>query len=190
MRRKIAKYRRELESMLGNPPITCLMLAEPFFLPQEEWIPIPASFKSNIVVGTGYRTEQEEGRWLFDAVTERLQARLQSSAEERPATVAAMETPRYGAPQIVRPRLGQSTFRALVTEAYGRRCAVTGKRPFQSWRPRTFSRMPAAAPTRSATGCCRSPQKCRGVGLGEVGEPLLPAPSTGQSVQHCVRVTR
>lgn len=128
MRRRISKYRREQEATLGNPSITCLMLAEPFFLPRDEWIPVPASFKSNVVVGKGYNTKDEEGRWLFNAVTERLQVKLQPSTEHRPATVAAVETPRYGAPQIVRPRLGQGTFRALVTEAYGRRCAVTGEK--------------------------------------------------------------
>jgi putative restriction endonuclease len=33
--------------------------------------------------------------------------------------------PRYGAPQLIQPRLGQGTFRIAVTEAYGRACAVT-----------------------------------------------------------------
>lgn len=33
--------------------------------------------------------------------------------------------PRHGAPMLVRPRLGQGTFRIAVTEAYGRACAVT-----------------------------------------------------------------
>lgn len=32
---------------------------------------------------------------------------------------------RYGAPQLVRPRLGQGTFRIAVTDAYQRACAVT-----------------------------------------------------------------
>lgn len=126
MRRRIAKYRRQTPEALGNPPITCLMLAEPFFLPREEWILVPASFKSNIVTGKGYDTREGEGRELFEAVKERLQGRVPSGT--RPATLAAAATPRYGAPRIVTPRLGQGTFRALVTEAYGRRCAVTGEK--------------------------------------------------------------
>ncbi len=34
----------------------------------------------------------------------------------------------YGAGTIVYPRLGQGTFRVLVTDLYQRRCAVTGER--------------------------------------------------------------
>jgi putative restriction endonuclease len=35
---------------------------------------------------------------------------------------------RYGNPILVHPRLGQGAFRLLVTDAYERRCAVTGER--------------------------------------------------------------
>ena len=34
----------------------------------------------------------------------------------------------YGDPVLVRPRLGQGTFRVLVTDNYRRRCAVTGEK--------------------------------------------------------------
>ena len=36
-------------------------------------------------------------------------------------------TERYGTPRLVRPRLGQATFRIAVLDAYGRACAVTGE---------------------------------------------------------------
>lgn len=35
---------------------------------------------------------------------------------------------RFGEPVAVRPRLGQGAFRVLVTDLYGRRCAVTRER--------------------------------------------------------------
>ncbi len=38
------------------------------------------------------------------------------------------KTVRYGKPHLIRPRLGQGAFRVLVTDAYGRRCAVTQER--------------------------------------------------------------
>lgn len=42
--------------------------------------------------------------------------------------MAAEEAARYGAEFLTRARLGQGAFRVLVTEAYARRCAVTGER--------------------------------------------------------------
>jgi putative restriction endonuclease len=35
---------------------------------------------------------------------------------------------RFGEPTLVTPRLGQGAFRVLVTDAYERRCAITGER--------------------------------------------------------------
>jgi len=35
---------------------------------------------------------------------------------------------RFGAPQLIRPRLGQGAFRVVVTDVYGRRCAVSRER--------------------------------------------------------------
>jgi hypothetical protein len=43
-------------------------------------------------------------------------------------TEQAIAEHRYGSPNPVQPRLGQGAFRLLVTDAYGRRCAVTGER--------------------------------------------------------------
>ncbi len=47
---------------------------------------------------------------------------------EETATVAAIESHGFGKPQIVFPRLGQGSFRIVVTEAYERRCALSGER--------------------------------------------------------------
>jgi putative restriction endonuclease len=35
---------------------------------------------------------------------------------------------RFGQPTVVYPRLGQGSFRVLVTDIYDRRCAITGER--------------------------------------------------------------
>ena len=34
----------------------------------------------------------------------------------------------YGSPTLINPRLGQGAFRVLVTDAYKRRCAITGEK--------------------------------------------------------------
>ena len=38
------------------------------------------------------------------------------------------ESPRYGSDVTVKPRLGQGGFRIIITDAYERRCAVSGER--------------------------------------------------------------
>ena len=45
-----------------------------------------------------------------------------------PATLAAIDAPRYGTPTLVAPRLGQGSFRALVTDVYRYRCAISNER--------------------------------------------------------------
>ena len=120
MRQRIAHYRSD-ETILDprvDPPIGCRILTQPFFWPREQWLPVPPSFAQNIVTGKRYSTDEEEGRQLWDAVSNRAPSPLNS-----PRTAA-----RFGSPQMVRPRLGQGAFRLQVTDAYERRCAVSGEK--------------------------------------------------------------
>jgi putative restriction endonuclease len=121
MRRRIEKYRRE---RIGpGDTIGCILLRAPFFFDESLWIPSPPDFALNIVQGKSYDTETPAGRRLWDEVTARLQAMAPL------ASVASQDIPRiYGDPVLVRPRLGQGTFRLLVTDNYQRRCAVTGEK--------------------------------------------------------------
>ena len=52
--------------------------------------------------------------------------------QERLQTTALLaqldDSARYGEEYPVRPRLGQGAFRAVVTDVYHRRCAITGER--------------------------------------------------------------
>ena len=129
MRDRIAKYRRVPIGPMENPTIGCILIAEPFFFTESHWIPIPKDFSLNIVQGKGYDSKDgTTGKALWEAVTERLKADASSSRDPGPATVAAVESARYGEPILVRPRLGQGTFRVIVTDAYERRCTITGER--------------------------------------------------------------
>ena len=89
---------------------------------------MPADFPLNAVQGKGYDTELLTGRKLWEAVVERLDRRRATSISAGPAIAAAVEGARYGAQQIVMPRLGQGAFRVMVTDAYGRRCAMTNEK--------------------------------------------------------------
>jgi putative restriction endonuclease len=120
MRERIVRYRRRTGEVLTNrsdPIIGCRILVQPFFWPAEAWLPIPESWKPNIVTGRGYDTEDTEGRLLWEAVTARLEA-----------FAAPLRIRREGKPHLVTPRLGQGAFRLAVTDGYGRRCAVSGER--------------------------------------------------------------
>ncbi|HLY91229.1 MAG TPA: HNH endonuclease [Acetobacteraceae bacterium] len=120
MKRRIAKYRRQPVAEREDYHIGCRVLEQPFFLPRERWIPVPASWSSNIVSGKRFDTESVDGRTLWDALGDSLTGIAD--------TGSAVETLRYGQPTLVRPRLGQGTFRLAVTDTYERRCAVSQER--------------------------------------------------------------
>ncbi len=129
MRERISRYRPSPIRPTENPNIGCILLAEPFFFSQDEWIPTPSNFKLNTVQGKGYDAENDgAGKSLWAAVTERLATPATTKRVPGPATTAAVGSRRYGSPVLVRPRLGQGTFRVIVTDAYERRCTVTGER--------------------------------------------------------------
>ena len=127
-RTRIAQYRRGSIASNEDPDIGCIILSEPFFFPEDQWIPVPSNFALNIVSGKGYSTEEQTGRALWAQVTERLKIFAISRIDPGTATIAAVEGPRYGDPIPVRPRLGQGGFRVVVTDAYERRCAITKER--------------------------------------------------------------
>ena len=67
----------------------------------------------------------------------RLQARPSQVREQADAVTTSKE--RYGAATLIQPRLGQGTFRVIVTDAYSRRCAVTGERVLPVARSGSYS---------------------------------------------------
>jgi putative restriction endonuclease len=127
-RRRISKYRRQPIRPHEDPNIGCIVLAEPFFFPQDLWIPAPPDFSLNIVRGKGYDTEDVIGQLLWNEVVDRLARCSVYRNEESTETKSIIESSRFGKPVTVLPRLGQGAFRVLVTDAYGRRCAFTRER--------------------------------------------------------------
>jgi len=101
------------------------LLAQPFFFPEDQWIPVPEDWSPNIVRGKGYDLTTGLGKKLWDEVELRLQGR--SDILKQVPSIAD-EAARYGTPIIVTPRLGQGSFRIIVTDTYQRRCAVTQER--------------------------------------------------------------
>lgn len=103
--------------------VGCVVLRDPCFFDERDWIAVPASFSPNIVSGKSYSLTEPEGAALWAEVQVRLQSR-----PRRPGAVAEPDQRMYGDPALVRRRLGQGTFRVRVIDLYERRCAVTGER--------------------------------------------------------------
>ena len=124
MRRRVEKYRRDPAHPHEDYKIGCILLEQPFFLPESQWIPAPRDWHPNIVQGKGYELTGEIGRELWGQVQNALAGR------EQPSPLAPVAEPgeRYGEPILLRPRLGQGSFRIAVIDVYERRCAVTRER--------------------------------------------------------------
>jgi putative restriction endonuclease len=122
MRRRIIKYRRVDPSDREDFTIGCRILTQPFFFSEFNWIPVPANWSPNIVAYKIYSTADQDGQFLWSAIQERMQRRATPQFDE------LSDEDRYGSPVLVKPRLGQGAFRVIVTDAYRRRCVVTGER--------------------------------------------------------------
>ncbi|MCG8355524.1 MAG: HNH endonuclease [Kiloniellales bacterium] len=120
MRARIAKYRRADPDDRSDFAIGCRILTQPFFFGETDWIPVPESWSPNIVSFKTYNTADAEGLALWEAVNDCL--------SRHPVPGMAAGHARLGNPHLIRPRLGQGAFRVLVTDIYGRRCAVTQER--------------------------------------------------------------
>ena len=125
VRASIARLRRDNPRPWEDYVIGCILLVEPFFWAEDEWIPVPEDWHRNIVRGRTYDLESRVGRRLWDEAVVRLQGRELSDR----VTESVVGAPGgYGDPILTPHRLGQGTFRAMITDAYGRQCAITRER--------------------------------------------------------------
>jgi putative restriction endonuclease len=108
--------------------IGCTILANPFFIEQSAWIADPIGWSSNIVRGKMYDSMESAGGELWSNLQHRMMPQSLETSQLNEPLFVAESGEKYGAPVTIRPRLGQSSFRVLVTDAYQRRCAFTGER--------------------------------------------------------------
>ena len=121
--------RQRLADLAHNPhlltdndrPIGCISVAATVFFTPDEWVPVPTDWQPNIVSGRRYDLTQGEGKKLWMSCLERAQAQGAGNGW----LDDALDRERFGKPQIIRPRLGQGSFRIAVLDAYGSACAVT-----------------------------------------------------------------
>ncbi|MBC7508620.1 MAG: HNH endonuclease [Ferruginibacter sp.] len=125
----ILNYRSDKYNI--NPTIGCIVLNNPIFFKQEDWIETPSDWGKNIVQGKSYDSEDLMGKGIWERVEKLLEKYLYiQSANERESQFILEEPtfPAYGNLILTKVRLGQGAFRVLVTDAYSRKCSITGEK--------------------------------------------------------------
>jgi len=122
MRRLIERRRQVF--FASDYEIGCILLEQPFFFRQEDWIPAPEDWHPSIVQGKTYDLTYGLGKRLWEQVEIRLQAKPHLLKKKE----IVEERSLYGTPATILPPLGQGSFRILVTDAYQRKCAITQER--------------------------------------------------------------
>lgn len=125
----ILNYRKDKTDK--NPRIGCIILTNPIFFKKEEWIETPEDWSKSIVQGKSYNSDDAIGKEIWRKVEILLEKYLHINPTEEGKSQFMMEdspSPAYGKAILTKVRLGQGAFRILVTDAYSRRCAITGEK--------------------------------------------------------------
>ena len=101
--------------------IGCCLIAEARFFPRDAWVLPPSTWSPRTQTGATYDLSVGEGRRVWQECL----AVATLDPQQFVAPVSA--GPRYGAPSMHKPRLGQGIFRVQVLDAYDFGCAVTGE---------------------------------------------------------------
>jgi putative restriction endonuclease len=128
LKQMILQYRTDKENL--NPTIGCIVLTNPVFFNREDWLDVPRNWSTSIVQGKSYETNESIGAELWNRVELLLNRYLSDTYEGEKSQLILEETemPRYGNSIFRKVRLGQGAFRVLVTDAYSRRCSITGEK--------------------------------------------------------------
>lgn len=101
--------------------IGCIVLSDPFFLPNEQWTAVPHDYAINSPQGQRFDAQSGSGAALLESVTAALRHSRVSESTQSPVQFAD---------SVIRRRLGQGGFSLVVADAYEKRCAVTGERTY------------------------------------------------------------
>lgn len=127
MRRRIERYRKTKSSPTEDYQIGCILLEQPFFLDRAQWLAASEwlpDWSPHIERGKSYDLSKQPGLKMWERLKTQLGSEPRFVAESAEASSEAKA--RHGKPTLILPRLGQGSFRVIVTDAYQRRCAITG----------------------------------------------------------------
>jgi putative restriction endonuclease len=121
---RVYKYRKSNRLSDPDPQIGCIILSMPFYFDEDDWIPAPENWNRSIVQGKMYDTLEHYGGRLYQL----LQGVLHKQRFCEDIFNEDCVNERYGEEQRIKPRIGQGAFKVLITDAYHRRCAITGEK--------------------------------------------------------------
>ncbi len=125
----ILSYRDD--KLNSNPTIGCIVLTSPIFFEKEDWLDVePYWSKSGIVQGKSFSDTTMEGRRLWLQVEQRITKYSPPLLADKQIDLQ-FETSAwkgYGNSILQKVRLGQGAFRVLVTDAYSRKCSISGEK--------------------------------------------------------------
>jgi putative restriction endonuclease len=126
MRERIGGIRARIDYRAQAPSneIGCILLAQPTFFQPGEWVLGPRDWPPANLRHKRYDLTTGEGRRVWEQCLARASSTQRNLPGSQPSLVRE-ESPRYGTPQLIQPRLGQGIFRVAVMDAYSRACAVT-----------------------------------------------------------------
>jgi putative restriction endonuclease len=126
MRERIGGIRARIDyrAQVPSNEIGCILLAQPTFFQPDEWVAGPLDWPPANLRHKRYDLTTGEGQRVWEQCLARARSTQRNLAGSQPSLVRD-ESPRYGTPQLIQPRLGQGIFRVAVMDAYSRACAVT-----------------------------------------------------------------
>ncbi|KUO73233.1 MAG: restriction endonuclease [Clostridia bacterium BRH_c25] len=121
---RIYKYKKTNRLSEPDPYIGCIILSMPFYFDEQDWIPVPEDWNRNIVQGKTYDSSELYGLSLYEQV----KGKLKNQSVMQSVVMESASENRFGKEQLIKPRIGQGAFKVLITDAYQRRCAITGEK--------------------------------------------------------------
>ena len=123
IRARIGRYRHAPISPGEDPVIGCLFVRDVRFFPDDESAEPPPRFAPNIVQGKSYDLADPAVAPYFTGLLQRI---LGTAIELDFSQPWHRPGPVFGDPRLAPYRLGQGAFKAVVLDAYHRRCAISG----------------------------------------------------------------
>lgn len=128
MRERIGRIRDRIDYQgpKSKNEIGCILLAQPVFFSEKNWIRGPHDWPPANLRNKKYNLSSGEGLRIWNECLERISpSDVPKQISDIP--VVSDVSVRYGTPLLVQPRLGQGIFRVSVIEAYSRACAITNE---------------------------------------------------------------